>query len=230
MASSYVLENIHPIESVRQLAFAGDGVRLAGQIEYPSSRPSQIAGNYPLLFILHSAGWNTRTEYNHYARIASRGGFAVFRWDKRGNGRSGAGGRGSTSQDAVHAYETALDQPRINHNKVVILAQGEGSLMLGQSFGLFARLQKPAGVILAGNMLDEHQISAIDAPVQIINGEKDWRDWSVYARAAAEAHGNASYYVAQGSDRTLHVNGEALHVGAMQALHDWLKQFDLVYR
>lgn len=229
MASSYVIEHIQPVESLRQLAFAGDGVRLAGQIEYPSSQDTHTPGSYPLLFILHSAGWNTRSEYSHYARIALKSGFAVFRWDKRGNGRSGAGGRGSTTQDAVMAYETALDQPRVNHNKVVILAQGEGSLMLGQSYGLFARLQKPAGVVLAGNMLDEHMISAIDAPLKIINGEKDWRDWSVYARAAAEAHKNASYYVAEGSDRTLRVNGVALHVGAMQALHDWLKKFDSVY-
>jgi uncharacterized protein len=229
MASNYVLERAHEVESVREIAFAGDGVRLSGQIDYPHMAPRRSSG-YPLIFILHHAGCNTREAYSHYAQAGLSCGYAVFRWDKRGTGRSGAGGRGSTTLDAVLAYETALEQPHIDPRRAVILAQNEGTLLLGDSFGLFARLQRPHGVILAGNMLDARAILAIDAPVQVVLGQRDWNDWSSYAREACAAHNQvyphgASYYVAPDADRRLMI-GEGsqrqFHHGAERIMRDWL--------
>ena len=64
--------------------------------------------------MLHHACCNTREDYNDYAEVALANGYAVFRWDKRGTGRSGDSGRGSTTQDAVNAYDIALAQPDVN--------------------------------------------------------------------------------------------------------------------
>src|SRR5687768_15080584 len=110
-----LLQTLH---TTRELRFAGDGVLLAGQIDYPLT-PRPAAG-YPLLFILHHAGCNTRDCYHDYAEMALETGFAVFRWDKRGTGRSGAGGRGSVTQDAVNAYEVAMEQPNVDRHRVVV--------------------------------------------------------------------------------------------------------------
>ena len=110
-------QGIFTVRHTREITFAGDGVPLSGQIDYPQT-PAPVAG-YPLVFILHHAGCNAREDYQHYADAALRGGFAVMRWDKRGTGRSGAGGRGSTTQDAVNAYEAALEQPKIDREHVI---------------------------------------------------------------------------------------------------------------
>ena len=231
MAATYVLEQARQSERVREITFAGDNVRLAGQMNYPSTPPPFSTNTYPMIFVLHHAGGNTRKDYEHYARIALKSGFAVFRWDKRGTGRSGAGGRGSTTQDAVMAYEAALDQPNIDWRKSVVLAQNEGTLMLGESFGLFARHQPPAGVVLAGNMLNEKDILAIDSKVLIVNGEHDWNDWMTYAQKACDAHNGAyrhgaGFYVAHNADRILVTkkdNRFEFHAGAMSTIRDWLQ-------
>ncbi|GAB4513863.1 MAG: alpha/beta hydrolase [Anaerolineae bacterium] len=230
MASNYVLERTRQENRVREITFAGDKVSLAGQMDYPAERPP-LSGTYPLVFVLHHAGGNTRADYEHYTRMALRAGYAVFRWDKRGTGRSGASGRGSATQDAVYAYEAALDQPMIDNRRVVILAQNEATLLLGDTFGLFARLQAPAGVILVGNMLNEEAVLAITAPVCIIQGEYDWNQWKRYARAACAAHNEAyaygaDYYVAGETHRTLMVEDHQqlrFHKGARSAMQDWLK-------
>jgi hypothetical protein len=229
MATNYAIERSHQSRYVHTLTFAGDGVCLAAQVDYPRTPPN-YSGTYPLLFMLHHAGCHPLEHYAHFAHIGLESGFIVFRWDKRGSGRSGAGGRGSTTQDAVNAYEIALEQQKIDPRRTVIVAPAEGGLMLAESFGLFARIQKPSGVILAGNMLDADHISAIDAPVLVISGENDWMDWRAYGPQAAAAHKvrhehSANFFLAKGADRGLMVEQNdrlGFHKGARQAIKSWL--------
>jgi alpha-beta hydrolase superfamily lysophospholipase len=209
-----------------ELVFAGDRVRLSGQIDYPQSH---LTTHFPLLFVLHHAGCDARDGYDHFAQFGLASGYAVFRWDKRGTGRSGAGGRGSTIQDAVNAYEVALEQPNIDHRHVVILAQDAGTGLLGDSFGLFARLQLPHGVVLATNMLDEGAVLAIQTQLLILMGQHDWNPWQQYGKAASDAHNQAykhgaSYYVAPYANRMLvDIRSQVFHSGAKNTLQDWLQ-------
>jgi len=224
MVSNQVLEG--SAVRTQELVFAGDGVRLAGQIDYPYTSQA----HYPLIFILHHAGCEASEGYQHFADVGLESGYAVFRWDKRGTGKSGAGGRGSTTQDAVNAYEIALEQPRIDHKRVVILAQGAGTALLGNSFGLFARVQHPYGAILATNMLDEDAIKAIDTRCQILVGQDDWNPWQKYGKIACDAHNaayrhGASFYVAPFADRTLldqRSRPPTFHAGIKAMMRDWL--------
>ena len=236
MTSVQTMESVLRVGDTQEIAFAGDGVLLAGQIDYPDKNPP--ANGFPLIFILHHAGCNTRESYQHYADIGLACGYAVFRWDKRGTGRSGAGGRGSTTQDAVNAYEVALEQARINHNRIVILAQEAGTAMLGNAYGLFARIQQPFGVILVSNTLDVNEILAIESRVLVIAGQKDWNPWQKYARAACETHNaaykyGASFYVAPYGDRSLrdarHPE-QPFHPGAASVIRDWLESCAVVQR
>ncbi len=229
MTASYDIQDQSLGEGSHELVFAGDGVRLSGQIDYPAfSAPSE---GYPLLFILHHAGCEGRDWYQPFAQVGLDSGFAVFRWDKRGTGRSGASGYGSTTQDAANAYDIALEQPCINSQRVFILAQAAGTGLLGNAFGLFARLQKPYGVILASNMLDARAVEAIDTRVLIVVGEKDWNPWQEYAEAACNAHNQAythgaSYHIIPNADRKLLVSIEppTLHPQALAVMADWLQQ------
>lgn len=228
MTANYVVQDKTASDQTRELIFAGDDVRLSGQVDYPTITPPP--DGFPLLFILHHAGCEGREWYQPFAQVGLHAGYAVFRWDKRGTGRSGASGCGSTTQDAVNAYDIALEQPHINRKRVVILAQGAGTGLLGSSFGLFARLQTPYGVILASNMLDETEVLAIDAPVQIISGEHDWNPHQSFVEGAAQIHNKtyahgATFHIIPGADRKLLItqnDSPTLHPAALTHIHDWL--------
>lgn len=225
--SSEMMESAVRTGYSREMVFAGDGVRLAGQIDYPTTPKPQ--SGFPLLFVLHHAGWNTRSSYQHFANIALASGFAVFRWDQRGAGRSGAGGRGSTTQDAVLAYETALDQPDVNHRRVVIMAHGAGTGLLGSSYGLFARVQRPHAAILVGNLLDHDAVLALDTTVRIVVGQNDWNPWKHYGKMASEAHNatyshGAAYYVVRDCElNACNSRPENFDDKAATIIKDWLR-------
>ena len=227
MASNQVLDLVRSVPN--EIVFAGDEVRLAGQIDYPNSpRPEN---GYPLLFVLHHACCNMREDYVDYAEIALAQGFAVFRWDKRGGGRSGDSGRGSTTQDAANAYEVAISQPEINRKRVVIFAVGAGSALLGSSFGLFARTQHPYAALLIANMLDASEILALDTRIKILMSPEDWNSPELYGEAAVSAHKQAyrhgaSFFLSDGGDNLLMTEDmygrTHLHPSARKVVGDWL--------
>jgi hypothetical protein len=221
--------NNGPLSSVgasQNVLFAGDQVRLEGQIDYPTD-PAPAAG-YPLIFVLPHATSTNRQQYSHISRLGTECGAAVFRWDKRGTGGSGAGGSGSVVKDAVKAYETALAQPQIDKTQVILYSQNEGTSLLGESFDQFNAVQKPTGVVLAGNMLDEKQVTIIKTPIHLVVSKNDWNPWQTYAEAAAKAHNRANrlgatFYVAPNTDRLLMYNHSVtFHRGAASSIQEWI--------
>lgn len=229
MTTDQSTQNQIHVGQTREVVFAGDRVTLAGQVDYPAV-PAPSEG-YPLLFILHHAGYENRDWYWPYAQIALECGYAAFRWDKRGTGRSGASGYGSTTQDAANAYETALDQPGVNRRRAVILAKGAGSAMLGTSYGLFARIQAPYGAILVCNMLDEQAVLALETRLRIVMGEHDWNPWQRYGEAACSVH-NRSYHhgasfalIPEADRKLMRLDGEkpVLHPQAVETITHWLQ-------
>jgi alpha-beta hydrolase superfamily lysophospholipase len=217
----------------REIVFAGDNVRLAGQMDYPTT-PMPLNG-YPVMVILHHAGGNTRSDYAHYTATALESGYAVFRWDKRGTGRSGASGLGSSAMDAVKAYGIALKQPAIDPTQAVILAQGEGTLLLSETFEAFVAISQPFGVLLIGSLLDQKQILSIKARIQVIIGANDWISWQAYGKAPCDAHNAAYKYgarfsVAHHANRLLidtrKPHEQRFHIGAKQIIKEWLAILD----
>ncbi len=213
----------------REVIFAGDGVRLAGQTDYPEQRTPP--SGFPLLFLLLNTGCNTRDDAAELAEVGVSEGFAVFRWDRRGTGRSGASGAGSATQDAVAAYETALRQPQINRREVIIVAQGSGSGLFGSAYALFARVQPPRAALLLGSLLDPQAIQSLDTRVHIIQGEHDWNPWMVYSQAACRAHRQlyphgATYTMLPGLDHDMMSHDPLLpgfHPLMRGAVADWLR-------
>lgn len=219
-------QKLSSVSASELLFFAGDQVRLAGQIDYPlTPRP---ASGYPLIFVIPHATCTTRHGFQHFARLGTECGTAVFRWDKRGSGNSGSGSGGSIVADTLDAYQTALSQNHLDRTQTVIVAQNEGTLVLGEAYERFVALQKPVGVVLAGNMLDEKQILAVKAPVLAVVSKNDWNAWQIYAEQAVKAHKkayrlNSDYYVAPNTNRRLMLEpGNTFHRGAANAVIDWL--------
>lgn len=220
-------DTLGTIGATQLVEFAGDNVRLSGQIDYPESyRPQQ---GYPLIFIIQHSTSTSRTDYEHICSLAMSIGAAIFRWDRRGTGRSGNGSSGSVEVDILKAYEFALTLPSLDTSSVIIFAQSEGTLILGQEYKLFTKVQKPAGIILAGNMLDEKAIAKIDIPLHIVSSKNDWNDWHTYAEKASDAHAEkygyeGSFYVATNTNRLLmYTSGNTFHKGAETSIKHWLK-------
>ena len=211
-----------------EVIFAGDNVRLAGQIDYPNS-PAPSSG-YPLLFVLPNGCSTGRNGFKDHKAIANEAGFAVFRWDKRGTGRSASGWHGCAEQDAILAYETATQQLDIDTKQTVIWTQTDASLLLSENYEQFKAIQKPIGIILAGNMLDEQQILNLDTRLFFVSGERDWNLASRYALKTAKMHEKyyklgSSSYVAQFADRKLiDPRNKRFHSGAEMAIHHWLTE------
>jgi hypothetical protein len=208
--------------------FAGDDVRLAGQMDYPQG--GAPAAGYPLIFIIQHATSNSRKEFEPITKLGTEMNAAVFRWDKRGTGASGSGSSGSVTVDTLKAYETAIAQPQINPAQVIIYAQNEGTMLLGEAYKRFRQIRKPRGIVLAGNMLDEKSVLVLDVPLHIIVSKNDWNAWQTYAEAAADAHAEKykmppSFYVATNTNRRLmYTNGGTFHRGAELSIKHWLQQ------
>lgn len=227
---SELVNNKNTIASVSAselVIFGGNQVRLAGQIDYPIVRFSDRG--FPLIFIIQHATCTSRYGFNHIVRLATELGIAVFRWDKRGTGNSGSSGIGSAHLDTLKAYETAIAQPQIDRERIIILAQNEGTLLLGEWYTHFRALQRPHGVLLSGNMLDEKAVLPIDAPLHIVTSKNDWNAWQTYADAASKTHAEKyeyepSFYVAPNTNRLLmYHNGGMFHRGAAVSISTWLK-------
>lgn len=209
-----------------EVIFAGDNVRLAGQIDYPN-RPIPANG-YPLIFVLPNSCCTGRHGFEQHAQIGLAAGYAVFRWDKRGTGRSASGGMGCPEQDAINAYLAAIQQADIDRNQVVIWTQTDASLLLAENFNRFKAVQDPIGIILAGNMLNEKDILKLGTRVFCVTGERDWNLASRFAIKATITHNehynlNSQFYVAQFADRKLiDSRNKLFHAGASVTIQDWL--------
>lgn len=215
-------------QASQSINFAGDHVSLYGIMDYPSTeRP---ANGYPLIFIIQHATCTSLETYSHIAKLGKESNASVFRWDKRGTGKSGTGPNGSIEIDTLKAYQTAISLPDIDKSRVVIFAQNEGTLLLASLFNTVLSVQKPLGCILAGNMLDQTAVLKVKTPLHIVVSKNDWNAWQIYAEAAADAHAEqnkftSSFYVATNTNRHLmYTNGNSFHRGAEASIKYWLKE------
>lgn len=227
MVANRTDDNLDSVGVTELVNFAGDNVHLAGQIDYPQqNRPSK---GYPLVFVIQHGTSTSRADYQHITALGTSIGVAVFRWDKRGTGRSGNGSSGTLEGDTYKAYEFAVSLPSIDPERVIIFAQSEGTVLLGQDYSKFSKIHKPKGIILAGNMLDEETVLNIDVPIHFIVSKNDWNDWRVYAEKASDKHAEKynytpSFYVATNTNRMLmYSSGNTFHKGTETSIKHWLK-------
>jgi hypothetical protein len=219
----------------RQVRFVSQGVTLAGELDLPlGDAPA------PLVFVIHHSGPVTRDSYGYLAELLVKGGYAIFRFDKRGTGMSGSEYGCCESEDALAAYRAASTQEDIDLCNVFIVAQSIGTTYLADRFQDYAQIHPPDGVVLLSNMLDADSIGAIAAPVHIIVSDSE-PELEAIGREAAEAHQRkysfgASYYVAENTEHNLFDTSSGpidwsdpewvrrYHRGAMQSLIDWLDE------
>jgi alpha-beta hydrolase superfamily lysophospholipase len=213
---------------------SSDGTRLAGQFDWP---PGQTRP--PLVFIIHHADPIDRHQYQFLATRLLPAGYAVFRFDKRGTGRSGGAYGCCEDDDALAAYRAAIERGGFDPERVFIVAQSIGTRILADRFAEFEQIHQPTGVILLSNLLENEEVLAIKAPLHIIVSDSEPNlaaigPGAVQAHQAAYDYG-ASVYVALQTEHTLFDISagpidwsdpswpEKFHSGAWQSLLSWLE-------
>lgn len=217
----------------REVSFQSGDAILAGELDLPVGE-----GAAPLVFIIHHSGPVTRDAYGYLAEILLPEGFAVFRFDKRGVGRSEGEYGCCEADDALAAYRAAVSQSGIDPERVLIVAQSIGARHLADRFAAFQAIRQPLGVALLSNLLGPDEITAIAAPVLVIVADSEPELMRIGPEAATAHRAalpfGADLYIAKGAEHTLFdvTDGpidwsdpswtRRYHRGAMTRLVEWL--------
>ncbi len=189
--------------ATQQLSFqSSDSTRLAGQIDWPRNQTRP-----PLVFIIHHSGPVDRDSYQYLAARLVPAGYAVFRFDKRGNGQSSGVYGCCEANDALAAYRAVITNGGFDPERVFIVAQSIGSQILADHFVEFARIHRPTAVFLLSNLVENEKILAIKAPLHIVVSDSE-PNLAAIAAGAVQAHraaydDGASFYVAPHTEHTL---------------------------
>lgn len=193
-----------PFESrVREVRFRStDGTVLAGQLDLPPG-----VENPPLVLILHHSGPVDRDAYQYLAALLVPEGYAVFRFDKRGTGESGGTYGCCEEEDALAAYQAAVNQDGFDPERVFMIAQSVGTQIVARHFQELQSIHPVRGVALLSSLLEGKEILPIESPLFILvsDGEPNVRAITEEAVAAyrQEVGEGAEYFIAPNTEHTL---------------------------
>ncbi len=171
---------------------------VAAQWEFPASTPA------PLVIIIPASGGVDRhglpadfadtPEIGIYAQLAEQllsAGFAVFRYDSPGTGRSSRGRFSTSRSTALEGYTRAVDHARVDPDKVFLLGHAGGTDTIVGIYPRYEQVAPPAGLILLANRVGETDIMRAKAPSLIIVSEEHPSDLYEKGRFVAEAREKA---------------------------------------
>jgi len=180
-----------PFESVTQeIVFASaDGTRLAGQFDAPPTLTSA-----PLTFIIHHADAVDRDIYQYLAARLVPAGYAVFRFDKRGTGKSDGQYGCCEDEDVLAAYRAVV--ARRAEARLFIIAQSIGTDILAQRWQTFTQIRAPDGIILLSSRLEGERVTVLDAPLAIVVSDSEPALTAICADAVAAHRARYPAYAA----------------------------------
>lgn len=225
-----------------QTTFESVDATIAAQWDFPAGTPA------PLVVLIPSQGRldrdgrlpGTGNEGGMYSELADalvRAGFAVFRFDKPGAGRSAPGHFATERSNAIEAYTRAIDHARVDRDNVFLVAHAMGSDAVAGIYPRYQAVVPPRGVVFLDNAVGERLCLEVKAPLLIVNPNKDpddrytYGEFVVESRSVAEGGKLATDLVlvddaehgllapgVTGSERL------ALHPRAVSAMVDWLQK------
>jgi len=180
--------------NVVETTFESVDATIAAQWDFPERSPAPLVVLIPAGGRIDRNGWNPgigeSSEQGMYAILARelvQAGFAVFRFDKPGSGKSGRGRYATERSNALEAYRRAIDHARIDPDKVFMLGHAGGTDTIAAIFPRYADILEPAGVVFMSNAVGEHDSLRVDPPLLIINAGKDPDDRLQYGKFIVEA-------------------------------------------
>jgi len=182
----------HTEETVQTTFKSVDAV-IAAQWDFPAQSPAPLVVIIPGGGAIDRNGWRTGLGedpddgvYAQLTRDLLERGFAVFRYDKPGAGRSSQGRYATERSNAIEAYSRAVDHGRVDPDRVYLLGHTIGTDTIASIYPRFTAVTPPAGVVLLDSMVGETASLRIDAPALIVNAS-DPDDKTLYGTFVVEA-------------------------------------------
>jgi hypothetical protein len=221
--------------TVKEVEFNSGPFKMAGQIEYPE-------GEAPFPVVLFIPGlpqhdrFGTAKGYPGYdnyfqpfAQVILEAGWAVFRFDKGGTGKSSSGL--NIQADIVAAYRSLIIQKNVNREKIGVIAFQAGAAYFYRKAYEMQMSNKIHHASLISTGVNDQKIEGFDLPILIVAGDDRTLRSEVVLRKYSERTGRPTYvYEAVGASEHLcsntnpslfKENGCKIHDGAIKAVSEW---------
>ncbi len=162
-----------------ETTFESVDATVSAQWEFPARTPA------PLVVLLPASeavdrdglppGYGEDPSTGIYAQLARKlldAGFAVFRYDSPGTGRSSSGQFSTVRSTAIEAYTRAVDHPKVDGAHVFLLGHSASTDTVVGIYSRYEAVRPPAGVVLMANIVGETDIVRVGAPTLIIVSDK----------------------------------------------------------
>ena len=106
--------------------------------------------------------------YAQFARNLLEAGFAVFRYDAPGTGRSSPGHFATVRSTALEAYTRAVDHPKVDRSHVFLIGHSASTDSIVGIWSRYVSVVPPVGAVLLANIVGETDMVRVDAPVLIV--------------------------------------------------------------
>lgn len=222
----------------REITFQVGPFEMAGQLDLPHAED-----DFPTVFLVpgspsHDRHGNVRgyPGYNNYFAIISQvviqSGYAVFRYDKGGTGKSSSGL--SAASDVIAAYRACANQADVDRSQLTILAIGGGSAHIYRKWLDLEQINPVKSMLLMSTGVNDFKLQDFALPIGVIGGEGYVMRSKVALDRYAERTGQVTMaYEVMGANEQLCHNdnnqaslfkegGCQLHNEALEAISKWL--------
>ena len=162
-----------------ETTFESVDATVSAQWEFPAHTPAPLVVLIPASEAVDRnglpPGYGEDPATGIYAQLARKfldAGFAVFRYDSPGTGRSSSGQFSTVRSTALEAYTRAVDHPKVDGAHVFLLGHSASTDSVVGIYSRYAAVRPPAGVVLLASIVGETDIVRVDAPVLIVVSDK----------------------------------------------------------
>ncbi|MBI5505768.1 MAG: alpha/beta hydrolase [Deltaproteobacteria bacterium] len=167
---------------------------VAAQWEFPARTPAPLVVIVPASESLDRnglpPGYGEDPATGIYSQLAAKlldAGFAVFRYDAPGTGRSSPGRYSTVRSTALEGYTRAVDHAKVDPDHVYLLGHAAGTDTVVGIYSRYEAVRPLAGVILLSNRVGETDMVQVLAPTLLIVTDKTPDDVYQHGQFPADA-------------------------------------------
>lgn len=167
---------------------------VSAQWDFPARTPAPLVVLFPATESVDRdglpTGYGEDPSTGIYAQLARKlveAGFAVFRYDAPGTGRSSPGQFSTVRSTAIEGFTRAVDHPKVDRRRVFLLGHSASTDTVMGIWSRYTAVCPVAGAVLLSNIVGETDIVTIDAPTLIVVSDKTPDDIYQHGQFPAEA-------------------------------------------
>jgi hypothetical protein len=162
-----------------ETTFQSVDATISAQWEFPAHTPAPLVVLFPASEAVDRdglpPGYGEDPSTGIYAQLAKKllaAGFAVFRYDSAGTGRSSQGQFSTVRSTAIEGFTRAVDHPKVDRGHVFLIGHSASSDTVVGIWPRYTAVCPVAGAVLLANIVGETEIVRVDAPTLIVVSDK----------------------------------------------------------